>query len=103
MENKTYSSIDLMKFIMSLCVVTIHTNFIQRYCMDYLRWMLIMVIIVCGGWFVMADMPNDYNMYGGGYFKWIHFFVFMLTGAMMGISKRCYKFHYDWKAIFKMT
>lgn len=69
---------------------------VQRYCMDYLRWILVMVIISCGGWFVMADIPNDYNMYGEGYFKWFHFFIFMLMGAMMGISKRHYKFHCAW-------
>lgn len=83
-------------FVSCIMLYYIILYFIQRYCVAYLRWILFMVIIACGSWFVMADIPNDYNMYGSGYFKWFHFFIFMLMGAMMGISQRCYKFHFAW-------
>ena len=43
--------------------------FIQRYMMAHLKWILGMVIVACAGWFMMANTPNNYNMYGEGYFK----------------------------------
>ena len=30
------------------------------------------------------DKTADYNMYGNTYFKWCHYFLFMLLGAIMG-------------------
>ena len=45
----------------------------------------------------MIDRPENYNMYGGTYFKWCHYFIFMLLGAMIGVSKKLlkYSFGYD--------
>ena len=45
----------------------------------------------------MIDRPENYNMYGGTYFKWCHYFIFMLLGAMIGVSKKelKYSFGYD--------
>lgn len=83
-------------FVSCIMLYYIILYFIQRYYKNYLLLILIMVIVACGGWFAMADTPKDYNMYGDGYFKWFHFFIFMLMGAMMGISKRRYNSHFVW-------
>jgi len=52
------------------------------------------VAIACAVYFMLINTPMDFNMYGAGYFKWFHFFMFMLMGAMMGISQREYKYHF---------
>lgn len=48
-------------------------------------------------WYIILDRPEHYNMYGETYFKWGHYFLFMLLGAIMGISKNelRYRFGYD--------
>ena len=48
---------------------------------------------------MLINTPMDFNMYGAGYFKWFHFFMFMLMGAMMGISQRQYKYHFVWDGL----
>lgn len=40
------------------------------------------------------DRPTDYNMYGATYFKWGHYFLFMLQGAMLGISQKKWNFYF---------
>jgi hypothetical protein len=48
--------------------------------------------IVVVTWYLFEERSLDYNMYGSTYFKWCHYFLFMLLGAMIGISKREIKF-----------
>lgn len=75
-------------FVSCIMIYYIILYFIHCYCINHLQWILGMVIVACGGWFLMSDTPNDYTMYGIGYFKWFHFFIFMLMGAMMGMSHK---------------
>lgn len=49
------------------------------------------VVIV---WYVVMAPPFGFNIYGATYFKWGHYFLFMLLGAMMGVSKRTWRFHF---------
>lgn len=55
----------------------------------------IAVVIICI-WYVVMDRPKDYNMYGATYFKWGHYFLFMLLGAILGISKKEFKYHFTY-------
>lgn len=73
--------------------------FVQHYFINHLMRILMLVGVLCAAWFMQADTPGDYNMYGGDYFKWFHFFMFMLMGAMMGISQREYKYHCAWDGL----
>lgn len=45
-----------------------------------------LVFTGCTIWYYCTDHPVDFNIYGPTYFKWVHYFIFMLAGAMMGIS-----------------
>ena len=49
------------------------------------------VVIV---WYVVMAPPFGFNIYGATYFKWGHYFLFMLLGAMMGVSKRTWRFSF---------
>lgn len=61
--------------------------FIQRYLLGHLKLVFMLVGVACASYFILIDTLIDFNMYGEGYFKWFHFFMFMLMGAMMGISQ----------------
>ena len=82
-------------FVSCIMLYYVVLYFIQRYMIHHLMWIIGVVILACSSWFVVADTPNNYNMY----FKWFHFFIFMLLGAMMGISKKIYKFHSVWDSM----
>lgn len=86
-------------FVSCIMLYYVVLYFIQRYMMNRLQYVLCMIIVVCTGWFIMTDTPDNYNMYGGGYFKWFHFFIFMLMGAMMGKSSKSYQYHGTWDSI----
>lgn len=44
------------------------------------------VVIVC---YLLMKRPEGYGMYGETYFKWVHYFLFMLLGAIIGkLSKQ---------------
>lgn len=86
-------------FVSCIMLYYVALYFIQRYLVEYLKWIFIVVGIACACWFTFADTPADFNMYGKGYFKWFHFFMFMLMGAMMGISQQKYKYHGAWDGL----
>lgn len=75
-------------FVSCIMLYYVLLYFIQRYMFKYLRLAFMAVAIACAVYFMLINTPMDFNMYGAGYFKWFHFFMFMLMGAMMGISQR---------------
>lgn len=83
-------------FVSCIMLYYVVLYFIQRYLLGYLKWIFVVVGLVCASWFILTDTPANFNMYGEGYFKWFHFFMFMLMGAMIGISKQEYNYHCVW-------
>lgn len=81
------------------CIMTYYIilYMIKRFMFNQLRLVFIMASIITIIWYLMIDKPENYNMYGNTYFKWCHYFLFMLLGAMMGVSKKelKYSFGYD--------
>ena len=67
--------------------------FIQRFLLHHLKCIFGIVTLICIVWYFIIDRPADYNMYGATYFKWGHYFLFMLLGAMMGISQKQWNFN----------
>lgn len=46
------------------------------------------------------DRPQGFNMYGNTYFKWGHYFLFMLLGAILGNpNRRLLTFNTKWDTI----
>lgn len=59
--------------------------FVKKYLYGHLR----LALLVCLGAAMLFYIPfhtgQAYNMYGETYYKWVHYFVFMLQGAMLGV------------------
>lgn len=80
-------------FVTCIMLYYIILYFIQKFCLNQLKWVLGIVALISIIWYLIIDRPSDYNMYGSTYFKWCHYFLFMLLGAMIGISKQNWEFN----------
>lgn len=80
-------------FVTCIMIYYVALYFIQRFMLHHLKWVFGAVGLICIIWYVMIERPADYNMYGNTYFKWCHYFLFMLLGAIMGISQKQWNFH----------
>lgn len=80
-------------FVTCIMIYYVVLYFIQRFILHRLKWVFGAVGLICIIWYVMIERPADYNMYGNTYFKWCHYFLFMLLGAIMGISQKQWNFH----------
>lgn len=80
-------------FVTCIMIYYIALYFIQRFCLSRLKLIFGIVSIICIIWYLSIERPEGYNMYGNTYFKWCHYFLFMLLGAMMGISKKEYQYN----------
>lgn len=80
-------------FVTCIMLYYVVLYFIQRFMLHHLKWVFGIVALICIAWYFIMDRPTDYNMYGATYFKWGHYFLFMLLGAMMGISQRQWNFN----------
>lgn len=79
-------------FVTCIMIYYVILYMIQRFMLNQLRLVFIMVSIITIIWYLLIDRPENYNMYGNTYFKWCHYFLFMLLGAMMGVSKKEYRY-----------
>ena len=84
-------------FVTCIMIYYVILYMIKRFMFNHLRLVLIIASVITIIWYLMIDRPENYNMYGHTYFKWCHYFLFMLLGAMMGVSKKelKYSFGYD--------
>lgn len=62
-------------------------HIIRKFALDHLTKVLGISLLISLGWYIVIDKPDDYNMYGATYFKWCHYFLFMLLGAILGVHK----------------
>lgn len=63
--------------------------FIKKYAINHLKEVFGGVAIVVLLWYFMfgfGDLSGN-SMYGYGYFRWCHYFLFMLLGAIIGLKK----------------
>lgn len=89
-------------FVTCIMIYYVVLYIIQKLMMDRLKTAFGVSVIVCIIWYFLMDRPDDYNMYGATYFKWGHYFLFMLQGAMIGISMRQWKYDFKWD-LLKLT
>lgn len=84
-------------FVTCIMLYYIVLYFIRKYLFDR-KWMtfaIVTTIIII--WYLFED-KSDFFMYGNTYFKWAHFFLFMVAGAYVGANKISLKIRpvYDW-------
>lgn len=72
-------------FVSCIMIYYVLLFIVRRYFFDYLKIVLALCLIVSVlAYFLFVDSDN-YNMYGNTYYKWLHYFVFMLQGAILGV------------------
>lgn len=81
-------------FVTCIMIYYVVLYFIQRFMLHHLKWVFGIVTLICIVWYFIMDRPENYNMYGATYFKWGHYFLFMLLGAMIGISQKQWNFNF---------
>lgn len=81
-------------FVTCIMIYYVILYFIQHLMFHKLKWVFGISSILILVWYLAMNRPADYNMYGATYFKWGHYFLFMLQGAMLGISQKKWKFSF---------
>lgn len=74
-------------FVTCIMIYYVILHFIRKFAIDHLLMVLGATLLVSLGWYLVIDIPDDFNMYGATYFKWCHYFSFMLLGAILGVRK----------------
>lgn len=89
-------------FITCVMIYYVLLYIINQYMIKRLIFVLIIVFVIVVMYFFLMERPIGFNMYGYTYFKWVHFFLFTLFGAILGVSKQefKYEFKYDLLKLF---
>ena len=83
-------------FVTCIMIYYVILYMIKRFMFNQLRLVFIIASVITIIWYLMINRPENYNMYGATYFKWCHYFLFMLLGAMMGVSKKEFKYSFGY-------
>ena len=71
-------------FISCIMIYYVVLWFVKQYWMERLKWVFVAACAIVLVWYVFEDSSVRF-MYGNTYFKWCHYFLFMLLGAMCGL------------------
>lgn len=70
--------------------------FVRRFMEQKLWLMFALSTIAVVIWYLLLNRQPGWGMYGATYFKWGHYFLFMLLGAIVGrMSKQNWKFSFQ--------
>lgn len=83
-------------FVTCIMIYYVILYIIRRVMQNKLKWAFMITGIIVIAWYFIMNPPFGFNMYGGTYFKWGHYFLFMLLGASLGITNKD-----NWKYSFK--
>lgn len=73
-------------FVTCIMIYYIILYIIRKLLYNKLYIVFILAFIITIIWYFSIDRPDNYNMYGYTYFKWCHYFLFMLLGSIIGSS-----------------
>lgn len=71
-------------FVSCIMIYYVVLHFIRKFAFNHLKVVFYFFALLTLVWFWLMDKPIGYNMYGATYFKWCHYFLFMLLGAILG-------------------
>lgn len=71
-------------FVSCIMIYYVVLHFIRKYAFSHLKVVFLFFALLTLVWYWVMDKPVGYNMYGATYFKWCHYFLFMLLGAILG-------------------
>lgn len=80
-------------FVTCIMIYYIILWLIRKIAEDKLGWAFAVASTVVVVSYFFFDRPQGWGMYGATYYKWIHYFLFMLLGAIIGkMPKQRFKF-----------
>jgi hypothetical protein len=90
-------------FVTCIMMYYVVFYFIRKYLINKLNLTFILLFAVCVVWYFFIIRSGNYLIESGrefsanqwitqSYFKWVYFFLFMLLGAMLGMSERKWKY-----------
>lgn len=79
-------------FVTCIMIYYVILFFVRKYAFNHLMAVLSITILFSVGVYWIMDRPLNFNMYGATYFKWCHYFSFMLLGAILGTKREYIKF-----------
>ncbi len=85
-------------FVTCIMIYYVILWFVRRFMTQKLWLVFAISFLVVVVWYLLLDRPAGWGMYGATYFKWGHYFLFMLLGAIVGQmpkSNRCFSFSKD--------
>lgn len=71
-------------FVSCIMIYYVVLYFIRKFVFRHLWMAFTICALVSLLWYCIIDKPAGFNMYGATYFKWCHYFLFMLLGAILG-------------------
>ena len=76
-------------FVTAIMIYYVVFWFAKRFFIDRLPWFFALCSVVVLVWYIFFFEDKERVwMYKGTYFKWCHYFLFMLLGAIMGVRKK---------------
>ena len=72
-------------FVSCIMIYYVFLFFIRRYLLNRLKLVLTICFLVSALLYFPFAAGDEFNMYGNTYYKWFHYFIFMLQGAMLGL------------------
>lgn len=72
-------------FVSCIMIYYVLLWFVRKYMINLLRWVIFCAIVVTFIWYIFLGPGVNGSMYGETYFKWCHYFLFMLLGAICGL------------------
>lgn len=74
-------------FVSCIMIYYVILHFVRKYFSRHLMLAWGFFVVVTLLWYLMMDRDASYNMYGATFFKWCHYFLFMLFGAIVGVKR----------------
>lgn len=75
-------------FVSCIMIYYVILWFIKRFFIQKLLWVFGFFSAIVVVWYVFFEDSSEIFMYGNTYFKWGHYFLFMLLGASLGLRRK---------------
>lgn len=86
-------------FVSCIMIYYVVLHFIRKFAFNHLKAVFFFFALLTLVWHWLIDKPIGYNMYGATYFKWCHYFLFMLLGAILGSHPIQRKISLKWDSL----
>lgn len=90
-------------FISCIMIYYVFLYIIGKYLIEYIYWISSIILGVIISFYFIYDKPVNYSLYGDtGIFRYIYYFIFMLLGAIIGLSQDKIKHSFS-NSLFKLV